>query len=92
MKCRVCRDEFDQLNGPTSSGACRSCARKKLFAAFAKACGLKRYPDPTGERYVYRTNGDLDGKKSECVDFMDELWNALVRAENANSDLLLNRS
>ncbi len=63
--------------------------RELRYAAFAKSCGLECFPDPTGERYICRTDGRIDGKKSECIDFMDELWNALVRAKGGGDDLLL---
>ena len=50
------------------------------FAAFAVEHGLMRFPDPDGERYVYRTDQSCDGKKVECTDLIDELWNALARS------------
>ena len=51
------------------------------FAAFAVEHGLERFPDPDGERYVYRTDLRCEGKKVECTDLIDELWNALVRSQ-----------
>lgn len=73
----------------TPEGVCESCADLAKFAAFAKTCGLTRFPDPSGERYVYRLDGRLAGKKSECPDFMEELWDALVRAKGGGGDLIL---
>lgn len=72
--CNVCGCECDD------NGECPVC-KKAEFAVFAKKMGLTRYPDPTGERYVYNLDGSCDGKKSECTDFIDELWNALARAK-----------
>jgi hypothetical protein len=77
-KCHVCCGLFDDEK-VTPEGACLRCDREMKFADFAESCGLYRYPHPGGERYVYQLNGDCDGKKGECVDFMDELWNALAR-------------
>lgn len=76
-KCSVCRVslEADQMQGDT----CRWCTTKAKFSAFAEKCGLTRYPDPDGERYVYGLDGRVTGKKIEEEDFIDELWNALVR-------------
>jgi hypothetical protein len=89
MKCHICGDQYDQAD-ITPSGSCRWCARVERFSAFAASCGLTRFPDPSGERYLYRLNGDIAGKKSECLDFMDDLWNALVRAKGAaGGDLVL---
>jgi hypothetical protein len=73
----------------TPSGSCWRCARAERFSAFAASCGLTRFPDPSGERYLYRLHGAIAGKKSEWVDFMDDLWNALVRAKGGADDLLL---
>ncbi len=86
MKCKTCRDDFEpsQMTGDV----CRWCADKKRFADFAKKCKLKRFPDPTGERYVYNVNGTLAGKKVEETDFIDELWNALARS-CAREDLVV---
>ena len=71
-KCRECKDGYDDDVFDDAAGMCRWCVQKRAFSAFAASCGLKRYPDPTGERYVYQNNGDLDGKKVECTDFIDE--------------------
>lgn len=88
IKCQTCFDEYpaDYIG---SDGICRHCARKATFSAFALACGLTRFPDPAGERYVYRLNGKLAGKKVEETDFIDELWDALVRTANGDCKLLL---
>ena len=56
-------------------------AFQQKFADFAKECGLTEFPDPDGERYVYRTDLSLYGKKIECTELIDELWNALARAK-----------
>lgn len=77
MKCDNCHDVFDE--GQMVGKVCRWCERKLVFADFAKSMGLTRYVDPTGERYVYSLDGSCDGKKVECIDFMDELWNAMAR-------------
>ena len=63
--------------------------REQKFAAFAKECGLKHYPDPNGDRYLYRVDGEYGGKKSERLDFMDALWQALVKAKGGNDELLI---
>ncbi len=63
----------------------------RLFRDFARSCGLTRFPEPDGERYVFTLAGDCAGKKSECLDFMDELWNALVRVRGGDESLLLDR-
>ncbi len=65
------------------NGLCVSCVQKANFAAFAQACGLTCYPDPTGERYVYHLDGSCAGKKGECLHVINELWNALVAAKGA---------
>ena len=86
--CSVCHEQYE--DGQISdSGACYRCNELERFAAFAKRCGLARFPDPSGERYVYRLDGRIDGKKSEHVDLIDELWNALVRARGGDEDLLV---
>ncbi len=64
---------------------------RQRFADFARSCGLTRFPRPDGERYVYYLGGDCAGKKSEQSDFMDELWDALVRAKGGDKSLLLGR-
>ncbi len=87
VKCKVCRDTFEPEL--VDKGVCRWCREKTAFSKFAKTCGLTRYPAPSGERYVYKTNGDCDGKKGECTDLMDELWNALVRAKNGDESLII---
>lgn len=87
--CAICRDEYDDAD-VTPEGACLSCARKTAFASFAASCGLSRFPDPSGERYVYRTDGKFAGKKGECVDLMDDLWDALCRAKGRH-DLILGK-
>ena len=86
IKCSACGDEFepDFVKG----GKCGFCRRREDFAAFARQCGLKRYPDPSGERYVYRLDGKCAGKKSENINFIDELWNALVRSNGGDDGLL----
>ncbi len=61
---------------------CVWCSQKRKFSDFAESCGLKRYPDPTGERYVYNLDGSCDGKKGECTDLIDELWNALAASKD----------
>lgn len=86
LTCKVCHDEYGD-SGVTDSVCCW-CAHKSKFAEFAKSCGLKRFPDPTGERYVYLLNGQCAGKKSEEIDFIDELWAALVRATGGDKSLI----
>ncbi len=85
--CVRCEEEFADLN---ADGACPDCAasvtRTRLFQEFARSFGLTLYPDPDGDRYVYHTDGKCAGKKGENVEFMDELWNALVRVAE-RSDL-----
>lgn len=88
-KCRVCKDEYE--SGAFEKGVCVFCRKKKTFADFASDCGLTHHPDPSGERYVYRLDGACEGKKSECIGFMDELWNALVRARGGDESLLLGK-
>ncbi len=87
-KCRICHNEYDARD-ILPGGLCIHCDRQRRFAAFARSCGLTRYPDPSGERYVYTVDGACAGKKSECIDFMDELWNALVEAKGKGGDLLI---
>jgi hypothetical protein len=86
MQCSVCHEQEVEAG---DKGICHWCAVKQQFAAFSKQCGLERYPDPTGERYIFRLDGRIDGKKSECIGFMDDLWNALVRAKGGDKGLLL---
>jgi len=87
MICRTCCEEIDEMLGED----CKCCASKHKFAAFGESCGLTRFVDPDGERYVYFA-ADLTcaGKKVEVTDFMDELWNALATAKG-RSDLLVRR-
>lgn len=89
--CVRCEEEF-QFSELNTDGACINCAalvaREKLFKEFASSHGITRFLDPTGERYVYNADGSFAGKKGECVEFMDELWNALVRSVN-REDLLI---
>jgi len=79
-ECKTCSEEICEDEMATEKD-CRWCVRKKAFASFASECGLERYPCPTGERYVYRLDGSCDGKKGECVDFMDDLWDALAKSK-----------
>ena len=68
-------------------------ANLKKFAEFATECGLKNFPMPCGERYLYAVEDYQDGyacKKGEYVEFMDVLWNALARAKGRD-DLTLGR-
>ena len=88
VKCSACGGSFDKADF-VIDGKCGFCRRQEAFAIFARQCGLRRYPDPTGERYVYRLDGRCVGKKSENVNFMDELWNALVRSGGGDDGLLL---
>ena len=50
------------------------------FSDFAKECGLELFPDPHGERYVYQLDLKCAGKKCECTELIDDLWNALARS------------
>lgn len=84
-KCPVCNGVYDDEDF-TEAGPCDE---KQRFGAFAISCGLTRYPDPSGERYVYKTDGTLAGKKIECIDLIDELWNALVKAKGGAPHLKL---
>jgi len=86
MICTKCKDDFEK--GQMIGNVCRWCEGKKKFAAFAKECGLGRYPDPRGERYVYHVDGKPGGKKAEETDFIDELWNALAK-KAGRKDLLI---
>lgn len=89
MPCTICSDEYEGID--LIDGKCRWCRKKELFAQFAKSCGLKWYPDPTGERYLYSCNGGCVLKKSEHVSYMEELWNALVKASGGSDDLMLGK-
>lgn len=69
--------------------------REQEFAEFAIECGLTRFPDPTGERYVYNVDCSFAGKGRPIlhlsyveIDLMDELWNALARAKD-RPDMLI---
>jgi hypothetical protein len=86
-KCKVCKYEYDRED--VESGVCRGCAAKRRFGDFARSCGLARFPDPSGERYVYNADGSFAGKKGEETDLIDELWDALVRAKGGDPALLL---
>lgn len=86
VTCEKCGDQFE--SGQMCGSMCRWCQENSRFAAFAASCGLTRYPDPSGERYVYRLDGSCDGKKGECTDFIDELWNALAEAKNETACLV----
>ena len=90
MKCRVCSDDYEAA-GITAGGSCRWCAEKERFAGFARACGLDTYPDPSGGGYLYGVDGDGFWKKIERTAFMNDLWNALVRAKGGNDSLLLRK-
>ena len=80
MQCEQCEDDFE--DDVMVGSCCRWCAAKRAFATFAGECGLSRFVDPTGERYVYSTVSlACSGKKSEEIDLMDELWNALATAK-----------
>lgn len=89
--CVACGDLYEESElGP--GGVCFSCAERHKFtdfADFARLCGLTRYPEPRGERYVYFLDATCAGKKSENTDFIDELWDALVRARGGDASLLL---
>ena len=87
-QCRVCGEEYDDAK-IQADGACIFCAEREAFSAFAKSCGLEVYPDPTGERYVYRLDHVCDGKKSENNHLIDVFWNALVRAKGGADELLI---
>lgn len=84
--CKVCTDQYPK--DVLVDGVCIFCRRKSQFADFARKCGLQAYPSPSGERYVYRLDGKLLGKKSEEIDFIDELWAALVRTNGASDELI----
>lgn len=84
-RCKTCGEDYEQ-NQIIVGEICIYCHRQKEFANFAKECELTRFVDPRGERYVYRVDGSCAGKKVEETDFMDELWNALVKAKG-RSDL-----
>jgi hypothetical protein len=79
-RCSKCGDDYepDQMRCET----CRWCADKTRFAEFARECGLDRFVDPRGERYVYNLDGSCSGKNVEEIDFMGELWNALAKAKS----------
>lgn len=89
--CVQCKDEYPdaELN---ADGACEACAkhvsRAKRFREFAAEMGLYAYPDPSGERYLYGSDGICAGKKSENIEFMDDLWDALARSKG-REDLII---
>lgn len=76
MKCIICREEYE--SEVMIGDKCRWCKQKQDYGEFAASVGLTAFPDPTGERYVYGTDGTCRGKKSECPEMMSELWNALA--------------
>lgn len=81
MKCQQCNNQ-DVDAEDMEGDSCRLCSSAQRFAKFADECGLSRFVDPTGERYVYDTKTlRCSGKKSEETDLMDELWNALATAK-----------
>lgn len=84
--CKVCGDDYYQEY--MVGNVCQFCKEKKRFAVFAESCGLKRFPSPDGERYVYYLEGTFAGKKSELTDFINELWNALATEKN-RPDMLI---
>lgn len=77
MKCVRCGED---AAGNIGQGTCADCTRHAAFAELAKSVGLDAYPDPSGERYVYDLDGTCAGKKCECEDFVDRLWDALARS------------
>ena len=83
--CAKCKDNDAQDGSPL----CPWCYMDGRFADFAKSCGLEFYPQSNGERYLHRLDGSCVGKKSENVEFMDSLWNALVRAKGGDQSLLI---
>lgn len=89
MADRTCPKCKDIIDDGRQDGDCVWCEQKERFSAFAAECGLKMYPDPTGERYLKPVGGGYGCKKSEDTGFMDELWNALVRAAGGGDDLLI---
>jgi hypothetical protein len=89
-ECRICLDQFPE--GMTNAGrVCWVCSGKQEFADFAKSCGLQRFPDPTGEHYVFKLDCSCCGKKGENVDLIDQLWNALVQSKGGSKALLIDR-
>ena len=85
-KCKVCRDGYDDED--VKDGTCRWCEQKGRFASFAQKMGLKMFPDPTGERYVYNVDLSCAGKKSECDEMIDLLWNALAKSQGMDDVLI----
>lgn len=87
-QCSICEEEWED-ESIQKDGVCIWCAEREAFAAFAKSCGLEFYPDPSGERYIYRLDHVCDGKKSENTACIDVLWNALVRAKGGGDELTI---
>lgn len=87
-ECKTCFDEYE-AGELVENGNCRRCDEKDQFSRFAAPVGLTRFPHPSGERYVYRVGGEFEGKKSECTDLIDELWNAIVRLGCGSPELLI---
>ena len=83
IRCAACGDVYEV--GLIEDGVCCFCKEREEYAALARECGLTRYPDPSGERYVYYLDGKNAGKKSENTDFIDELWDALRRLRGART-------
>jgi hypothetical protein len=89
MECSICKERELKAADEKASGVCGFCSREQKFKEFALSCGLTRFPDTRGERYVYYTSGRIAGKKSEEVSLIDELWNALVRSKGASKELMV---
>ena len=88
FKCSVCKEKYGAVRR-SASGICLFCDQMQKFAAFAKSCGLQLFPAPDGERYLYHLDLACAGKKGEHADFVDVLWNALVRAKGGEDALFL---
>ena len=91
-KCKVCRENVCDVGVLSATGVCWLCEKEAAFAAFAQSCGLTRFPEARGERYVRFLDLKSAGKKAENTDFIDELWNALVRTNHGADSLLLPES
>ncbi len=89
-ECRTCAEEY-HTNHLSISGQCPWCVEKEMFAEFARNAGLLWYPDPSGERYLYSLDGKRCCKKNERVEFIDELWDALVRAKGGDKALMIDQ-